>query len=542
MAYERTYGPPGRSTVPDVRQPYYGGDDLFRQAENNRQRAIAQGDMINQEMQDFGNEEDWWRQYARGQGYDAYADIAEGRGGYNEGERNDIMGRDGLAQMQMTPEQRQALYLSEDEYNQMYGDPNKGLQWFDPETLDTINTEANKRVGENIEQSAGALNNTYNEDALSLSGNYRDELGNIINTGSGNVRNALTGGAGRVRGAIDRDRMTLDPNFIRDYRMTDRDVNDMTQQAAQTQANVSRGRADAIERNAAGSGMSPLALAAGINELTTRGDQQGNRAMLDARVAARGMQAGRLKDIEGMRLGAEDNYASLASNAEMGLSGREADAEMGLMDRGYGAATDYEGQRLASERDKQTRRYQIAANNADRSYDATNRVNSNNMDNARYRGETGAALYNRADDTATARAAALAGNRQSAERYGQESAYDRAKYQNEATSQRAAGVGDARLAAERERRQYLAGQQEMSNANVNNSYANRIRNYGQASGDAQAALNSRMQYQLGRDANGFGANFKKGFGSALGKTLGTFGGTTNSDGSWSASGGSGGGR
>jgi hypothetical protein len=60
----------------------------------------------------------------------------------------------------------------------------------------------------------------------------------------------------------------------------------------------------------------------------------------------------------------------------------------------------------------------------------------------------------------------------------------------------------------------------MSNANVNNSYANRIRNYGQASGDAQAALNSRMQYQLGRDANGFGANFKKSLGASLGSFIG----------------------
>jgi hypothetical protein len=521
MAYEPTYRPPGRSYIPDVRQPYYGGDDLFRQSENIRQRATAQGDMMNQELSDFGNEEDWWRQYARGQGYDAYGDIAEGRGGYNEGERGDIMGREGLAGLQMTPEQRNSLFLSDAEQQQMYGDPNKGLGWFDPETLDIINTEANKRVGENVAESGRALNNTYNEDALSLSRGYRDELGNIINAGSGNVRNSLTGGAGRVRGAIDRDRLTIDPNFIRDYRMTDRDVNDMTQQAAQTQANVSRGRADAVQRAAAGSGMSPMALANGLNELTTRGDQQANRAMLDARVAANQMKAGRLKDIEGMRLGAEDNYAGMLSAAEMGLSGREADAEMGLMDRGYGAATDYEKQRLASEQDKQARQYQIQANIADRGYDAVNRVNSNNMDNARYRGETGAALYNRADDTAAARAAAIAGNRQSAERYGQESAYDRAKYQNQATSDRAKAAADARLATEKERRQYLAGQQELANTNVNTAYGNRIKNYGQATGDAQAALNSRMQYQLGRDANGFGANFKKSLGQSLGRTIGS---------------------
>lgn len=514
------YGPPSRNPVPDVRQPYYGGNDYFQQAENNRQRASAYGDMMNQEMQDFGNEEDWWRQYYRGEGNSAYGEIAAGRGGYNEAERNNIMGADRLNGMQMTPEQRQALYLSDAEQEAMYGDPNKGLQWFDPETLDAINTEGNQRIRENVAESGRNLNNTYNEDALSLSRGYRDELGNIINTGANNVRGTLNAGAGNVRGAIDRAKMTLDPNFLKDYRMSDRDVDDMTQSAALTQGNVSRGRADAVRRAAAGSGMSPMALANGLSELTTRGDQQANRAMLDARIGANGMQADRLKTAEAMRLGAEDNYAGLASNAEIGLGARALSAEQGIADRAYGAATDYEKQRLGSEQDKQSRQYQIQANIADRGYDSTNRQNANNMNTAQYRGETGAALYNAADNAAVTRSGNIAGNRQSATRYGQESDLDRQKYADTATSQRATGVANSRLDAEAEYRKWLAAQQGQSNENVNQSYQNRIRNYGQAGQMAQQATQSGMGYQMGKDSNSFGANFKRGLGSALGSFIG----------------------
>lgn len=494
-----SFNPPRRSYVPDVREGFYNGDDPYQQARNNRARAVASGDMLNQEMQDFGNEEDYFRQYFRGQGTDAYGEIAEGRGGYRPDEQIDIMGRAGLDELQMTPEEREQLYLSGTESDAMRGDPNNALRWFDPAWQDSINTEGNSRIRENVDESGRNLNNTYNEDALSLSRGYRDDL-----TG------AVSSGAANVRGAINRDRLTLDPNFLRDYRMSDRDVNDMTQQAALTQGNVSRGRADAVYRAAAETGgMSPLSLAAGVNEITMRGDQQANRAMLDARVAAKNMQAGRLRDAEGMRLDAEGNYADMASGAEMALG-----------DRAYGAVRDYETQRIGTEQDKQGRRYQIAANVADRGYDAVNQQNQNNVNNARYIGETGAELYNRADEQAVARAGAVATNRQGAERYGQEARYGRGMDRNEAISGRTAGVADARRGEEKERRAYLAAQQGMANDNVNNTYANRIRNYGQAGQLAQGSTGDTMQYDLGRRGQSFGTNFKQNAGRALGSFVG----------------------
>lgn len=518
--YERPYGPPVRPPVPDVRQPFYDGSDPYKQSRNNRARSSAYGDMLNQELGDFGGDEDYWRQYYRGQGSDAYGEIGEGRGGYREGEERDIIGRDGLDELRMTPEQRQALYLAEGEESEIRGDPFRAEGWFDPEGLDTINTEFNERIGENVDESSRDLRNTYDEDALSLSRGYRDELGNLVTGNAGNVRGALSAGAGNVRGAINRDRLTVDPNFIKDYRMTDRDVDDYTQEAALTQGNISAGRAGAIQRAAAESGgMSPLALASGLNELTMRGDQQANRAMLNARIAARGMQADRLRDSEGLRLDSESNYANLASDAEMALSGREASAEMGLGDRAFDAATGYETQRLGTERDKGDRRYQIAGNIADRSYGATVRRGENTRDAARYRGETGYGVARDTDALQSGRGTALATNRQGAERYGQESEYDRNRFRGAALSERTQAAADARLEQERERRAYLAGQQGVANDNVTGSQDRLIRNYGQAGQLANQSTGQEMDYDLGRRGQSFGTNFKTSMGKFLGNPV-----------------------
>lgn len=518
MAYEYTYGQrTPRNTLPNVREPYYSGTDPTQMFRNDRQRAVATGDMVNQDLADFGNEEDYYRQWFRDQGMDAYAGIRAGEGGYRGGEADEIIGRDRLNGMRLTPEQLAAYYQTDDEREAIMGDPSQAQNWFDPEWLDSLNTEANQRVRENVGDSATDLRGTYDEADLGLSTGYRDELGNIIGSQASGVRGAIDSGGANVRGTINRDRLTVDPNFLRDYRMTDRDVDDMMQQAALTQGNVSRGRADAVRRAAAGSGMSPLALTAGLNELTTRGDQQANRAMLDARIAGRGMQADRLRDAETLRLGAEGRYAGLASDTEMGLAGMKTNAEMGLGDRAYGAASDFERQRLGAAQDRQSRRYQIAANIADRGYDATNRVNNNNMDNARYLGEQGEAVYRRTDDRRSDRAGQIANARQVAAGRSNDAGFERDRYIDNATAGRVTGVADARRGDEREYRAWLAGQQGQANDNVGGTYDRRIRNYGQQ-GD-QAARSSQGAFQ--DQQNGFW----RGVGGALlGSAAGAFGG------------------
>jgi hypothetical protein len=467
---------------------------------NDRARAAAEGDSLGQELKDYGGDEDFWRKYYRGKGNEAYGDIAAGGGGYRPGEATDIIGKQGLDDLDMTPEQREALFLRGSEQEGIQGNPNALRGWFDPATLDTINSEGNKRIHENAAGSSGSLRGTLDEGALSLDKNYGSDVNDI-----------LSGGAGSVRGAVNRDRLTIDPNFVKDYRMTDRDVDDLTQQAELTQGYVTQGRVDAIRRAAEASGGTPaLSLASGLNELTTRGDQQANRARLDAKIAARDQQAGRLRDIEGIRLDAEGNYAGLAS-----------DTEMGLMDRAYGARGDTERLRLDTERDKTDRRYGIESNIADRTYDATNRVMNNEVDNARYRGEQGGAIEAEIEKRNADRARLIAENRQAAEGGAQSEAYKRGLTKNTAISDRTAKVGDQRRADEKEYRGFLTGQQTQSNDNLNKAYDNRIKNYGQAGQLSQGSTSDTMQYDLGRKGQSFGTNFKTAAGKALGTFLGT---------------------
>lgn len=512
---------PRRSAIPDVRSPFYAGDDPYQMAFNDRQRAVAQGDMLGQEMSDWGNEEDFWRQYYRGRGNDAFNEISEGRGGYREGERNDIIGADRLSAMQLTPEQRQALFLNEQEQSGMLGDPSKAQGWFDPEWYDQLNTEGNQRIGEGVGQSIDDFRNSFDPDALSLSSGYRDELGDILKTGAGGVRGALAGGESGVRGAINYDKLALDPNFAGKYGMSDRDVDDITGAAASDQAQIVNARLSEIKRAAAQQGgQSPLALANVFQNLTMYGDQAGSRARLDAKIAAKAQQAGRLKDIESMRLGAEGRYAGLAGDAELALSGRRADAEMGLYDRSYDAAKGYEGMRLGTEQDKANRRYDIAGAGSNLRMKGIADQNARNTDNARYIGETGVSVYRGTDDRLAERNAAIAAARLNAEKYGQESDFERKRYGDAALSTRTATAADKRREDEKEYRAWLAGQQSVGNENVNANFDRRIKNYGQAGQLAQGSTGDVMQYDLGRRGQSFGTNFKSALGKGLGTTLG----------------------
>lgn len=519
-AYNKPYYPQ-RSQIPNVREPYYGGNDPYQMSRNDRQWARANGDMMNQEMSDFGAEEDFWRQYYRGQGNQAYEQIAAGRGGWSDDERASIIGQDRLDMMQMTPEERQALFLSEGEQAGIMGDPAKAQGWFDPEWYDQLNTEGNQRIGEGVGESINDFRNSYDPNALSVSSGYRDELGDILGTGAGNVRGALAGGEGGVRGAINRDRLTLDPGFASKYGMSDRDVDDITGAAASDQAQITNARLSAVKRAAAQQGgQSPLALANTYQTLGRYGDQAGSRARLDAKIAAKGMQADRYKTIEDMRLGAEGRYAGLAGDAELALSGRRADAEMGLSDRSYDAAKGYEALRLGTEQDKGNRRYDIAGAGSGLRMRGIADQNQRNTDNARYIGETGVKVYRDTDDRLSDRSGVQAASRLNSEKYSQESDLDRRKYRDAGISNRTMGAADRRLDSGKEYRAWLAGQQNQANTNVGQNYDRRIRNYGQAGQLAQGATGDTMQYDLGRKNQGFGTNFRRSLGASLGSGIG----------------------
>ncbi len=514
-------GAPSAPPVPDVRQPFYGGDDPAQMARNDRQRAVASGDMMNQRLQDFQNSEDYYRQGYRQRGDTAFNDIAEGRGGYRPEEQRDIMGREGLQNAQLTPQQREQLFMTEQEQQGNAGDPFRAEGWFDPAGLDQLNTEGNQRINESTAQGAAGTRGAYGSGASGLRGAMDPNALRLRGDYGADVSASLGGTEGNVRGILDRDRLTQSQDFVNRYRMTDRDVDDYTQGAALTQGALNRGRVGAVNRAAAATGGgNALALAAGLDNLSRTSDQQSQDAMLRAKVAARGEQAGREKDIEGMRLGAEGDYAGMASSAEMDLGGRRygalrdtegmrLDSEGGIADRNIGIESTLGARELASEQAI-----------ADRNYDSANRQYDNQMDNARYRGETGADLARETDARQVDRSRYASGNRQDNERYAQESDYDRQMAMNDRISSRTAQVAAPRLSQEQEYRRYLQEQQGMANQNVTGSYDQQIRNQGQTGQLAQGSTGQGMNYDIARRGQSFGTNFKGALGRGLGGFLG----------------------
>ena len=128
--------------------------------------------------------------------------------------------------------------------------------------------------------------------------------------------------------------------------------------------------------------------------------------------------------------------------------------------------------------------------------------------------------YSQADETASNRAGQVATNRQNVPGNAQQQTYDRGMAINTATSNRTAGVADARRAGQAENRGYATGQQTQASNNVNTANAQRIDNYGTTAGAANNATRNKQNYELGKSAQGFTTALKKNLGESIGKGLG----------------------
>jgi hypothetical protein len=146
-------------------------------------------------------------------------------------------------------------------------------------------------------------------------------------------------------------RLGLSGDYLRDYRWTDRDTQDLMDRAARTVANRGAARRDYLEREAAANGnASPEALAAADTRGRVDEDTAAAEAILAARMAGRGRELDVTGERERMRLEAERDQAGRLTDAVRDVTGMRLDqgtrteqmrlgAEQGLSDRmvaGYG--------------------------------------------------------------------------------------------------------------------------------------------------------------------------------------------------------------
>lgn len=494
-------------------------NDPTKMSEMDRQFALTQGLDIDSAVRGRGDEQSDWERYFRQTGMEAYDPILRGQGGYSPEDRADIIQKLQLGELQWTPEMANALQLTDEEKVGIAGDPNKAGLYFDPgynEDIDResatrqrqANTDATDRLRENYAVAEQRLNDAINPALMRMDPTRANE-----------AIGAVQQSAAQQRAAVDPTRLRQSEDFVRRYRMGDEDVQDLVQSAA-GQVRVSGQRAiDDLEKAVAATGAAtPLAAAAARSRLErgTAADQAD--ALMRARIAAKAEQAGRERDIEGMRVDAERGYSGLRSGIERGigtdLAGVTLDtertrigAEQGLTDVQTGNARTVAGLRQDAET-------QIG----NRALATEQGIGQQAADTQRYNTNTGIALAQGADDRASNRAGMIATNRQDATALGQQSQYQRGTGIADRISANTQTAADAKRADEKEARGYLSGQQELASNNVNTANDQRITNYGVQGRLMNDATQNTQAYDVNKSRKGgFWNSFKNSFGESLGR-------------------------
>lgn len=497
-------------------------DDPAKMFQNERARATEMGDLYEQE---FGDEQDFWRNYERGatgRVEGQYDPIWRGGGGYNEDETRRIQGDEGLAGLNMTDDERRDAYLRGDEEAAMMGDPNKAAGFYDPGYLEDTNFESAARQRGQFEE--GKQNLRGGVDRL------RSGYGAAIDPSrlrmsedyGGRLRGQVDQGASGMRGAA------YDPSLnVSDRYMDKRGVSDAEVRQMETLGGMDAGAGyqsaiDEMERSAAASGSTnPLAVAAMRGELERGAGAASTAAALRARIAARDSQRSGEQAIEDTRLGAAGTRTGYRLDAEDRISGRGMEAER-----------DIESTRMGGERDVSDRQMRAAEGVGDADLGAERDIYSGGVDlergigdrtmDVRDRNQTrGIELQQGIDDRSVDRAGRVATNRQATSQGLTADRFNRGYQINQATSERGRAVGDARRQDQAEGRQAAMNLAQYGGGRSNQTAQNRLGFYGQTSQNTLGAAQGAAGYKTANPS--FGRTLTQGLASAPGKIIASAG-------------------
>lgn len=491
-----------------------------KMAEQDRTMAYTMGSEIDSDLQDRSRAQGADETYFKQKSLDAYGDLAQ-TPGYTEGEAADIGRKQQWDDLAWKPEYEQSLQLTDEEKGTITGNARAGFDYYDPAFTQDIanNTSANVRGA--FGKGQNDLNETLvNTDRLQQGAYDQNALKFDPNTGQA-IDQTVAEGSKRMRDAADYAKLALDPNFKGRYEMGDAERDALVGRAQRQVGTQYRALQDDVELNAAQSGnASPAAIAAMKSRLARNSAVDMADARANAELDARAAQRGTFKTAEEMRLGAEQNYASLAAQIESDLISKGVDAklakeqarvqaEQALAGLNAETAKNIAGQHLSVADSQQQRQMGMEA-------DLGAQEQAANLANQ----QMGTQLATQADQTASGRAKDVAGNRQDVTQYAQNSQFQRGAAINEGVSNGAQTVADARRTGQQEYRGFLTGQQSQASDNVNTANQQRIGNYGTMTGAANTATGNKQQYELGKSSQGWGAAIKRGVSNAIGNVAG----------------------
>jgi predicted RNA-binding protein YlxR (DUF448 family) len=465
-------------------------------AENDRLRAIQRGDYIGDELDNRVGQQSGLEDYYLYRGLGEYDALAQ-TPGYTPDEQANII-REGELRDLLNIDYG-SNYLSPWEEEQIYGNPYRGMDAFNPGATEGIAydwtgyisdalSQQEGQLGHNLDRTRSELGAAIDPSRLSLSGAYQS-----------NQDRVLSQTAGGVNAAIDPGKLGLSQEYQRSYEFGPEDEQRMVTQAASGAGARYAGLADEAERRMAAAGTTnPLALAAIKERLANDAAAESWDAVNDMRIRAKQLGLDVAQNREMTRLGAERDIA-----------GRRTQAAFGLGDMALGAGSEREQLRLGAERGISDRLLRAAETAGRMGQEGIQYAGSSRLSNEQQMANRLLGLGERNQERAIdllrsgeaeqqRRAAYVAGNRQDVNMANQANRFNRGYQTSGALSGRYTGVADARREGQREGREYSRWGQQQASGNVNTANQQRIGLYGTQGNLMQNATGNQMRYRLGK--------------------------------------------
>ncbi len=501
--------------------PFETTTAIDRMASNNRDIAGLGGLQLQNDINNYtryqagraGNYED--------QATSAWNPIAQGFGGYTDAQKEAILNNPYLQSLQLTPEQAQGNYLTEQEQAGITGNPwgvmdylggrGQGLE-------DTANMWAGQ-VGEGLGSQEASINNVLGGTSGALRGIYGQQRGDqqqnlsdiaaltrgTVGQGYGDVRGALGYGEQMGTQYIDPSKLSLSGDYLRDYNVSGRDMQNIRDRAGrQVGAQAQLDEENLLAAANAQGNTNPLALATARDRIRRTGEVNKANAMTDAEIQARALGLGVTQNRENTRLGAEQGLAGLGTSAGLTLGGRALAAEQGLLNANLnneqymgantlGTYNQLGNQALGAE--------QYLGSQALQGQQYLGQSRLSNLQDLAQRGVQtneyttglGVPAYQGAESAASSRYGSLAGNRQATNQYNQGQEYNRGQYIYGAGAAANTNFANQQRTDEQQYRDYLSNMQNQANQNTTIGQQQKIGAYGSTNQGIQGATSGAIQ-------------------------------------------------
>jgi hypothetical protein len=308
--------------------------------------------------------------------------------GYTDQELQNILGTQQYQSGMTTPDQYAALDPTQTEQAGMAGNPNSLYNYFNPDQLNQVNSDAaqaqrsdygtaSQNINNALSGQQQANNGALNSQESELRTAVLPALQGAYNTHAGNVGTALGNASSSINASVNNPNLGLNLK-PEDYLMSNDQVQQMENQASQAVQNSGQTQMDAIKRAAAASGNSdPMAIAALQFQNNRQSLQAGADAQTNAALAAQAQQRQLAMNYAGANLGAAQTQAGMNVGAQENMASQNVGAEQNLLAQQNAAANSYEGMQM------NLTGQQLSANNA---------LAGNQMQGGQYLGSTGVGM------------------------------------------------------------------------------------------------------------------------------------------------------